>query len=100
MRDGKEIARESWSVAYADSEEVTQEDGNAANVFDNQPTTFWHTQWGGAKPPHPHQIVIDLGSVQTVTALRYLPRPQNNAAGRIKDVRIYLGDKPFKGIEP
>jgi beta-galactosidase len=81
-------------VVYADSEEVEGDDGRADNVFDLQPTTFWHTQWEGAQPAHPHQLVLDLGGVQTVTGLRYLPR-QDSANGRIKNYRLYLRTEPF-----
>lgn len=92
--DGKDLPRDAWKVAYADSEEVEGDDGRADNVFDLQPTTFWHTQWESARPAHPHQLVLDLGSVQTVTGVRYLPR-QDSANGRIKDYRVYLRTEPF-----
>ena len=95
---GKELPRETWKVAYADSEEVDADDGNAENVFDLQRTTFWHTQWESAQPPHPHQLVIDLGSEQTVAGLRYLPR-QDSANGRIKDYRIFLSKDIFPGLK-
>jgi beta-galactosidase len=95
--DGKELPRDAWRVVYADSEEVEGDDGRADNVFDLQPTTFWHTQWESASPRHPHQLVLDLGSQQTVTGLRYLPR-QDSANGRIKDYRLYFSDKPFPGL--
>ncbi len=95
--DGREIPREDWKVAYADSEEVDADDGRADNVFDLQPTTFWHTQWEGAQPAHPHRLVLDLGKVQTVTGLRYLPR-QDSANGRIKDYRVYVQTDAFPGL--
>lgn len=92
--DGKDLPRDAWKVAYADSEEVEGDDGRADNVFDLQPTTFWHTQWESARPAHPHQLVLDLGSVQTVAGLRYLPR-QDSANGRIKDYRVYVRREAF-----
>jgi beta-galactosidase len=95
--DGRDLPRDAWKVAYADSEEVEGDDGRADNVFDLQPTTFWHTQWEAAQPGHPHQFVLDLGSEQSVAGLRYLPR-QNSPNGRIKDYRIYLRAAPFAGI--
>jgi beta-galactosidase len=95
--DGKDLPRDAWRVVYADSEEVDGDDGRADNVFDLQPTTFWHTQWEAAQPPHPHQIVLDLGSEQTVTGLRYLPR-QDSPNGRIKDFRLYLSKAVFPGL--
>lgn len=95
--EGQDLPRDAWRVVYADSEEVEGDDGRADNVFDLQPTTCWHTEWEAAQPAHPHQLVLDLGSEQTVAGLRYLPR-QDSPNGRIKDYRIYLGAVPFAGI--
>lgn len=95
--DGKDLPRDLWKIAYADSEEVDGDDGRADNIFDLQSTTFWHTQWEGAQPGHPHQIVIDLGQEQNVSGVRYLPR-QDSANGRIKDFRIYLSREKFAGL--
>ncbi|MGH7870420.1 MAG: beta-galactosidase, partial [Candidatus Dormibacteraceae bacterium] len=72
--DGKDLPRDQWKIAYADSEEMEGDDGKADNVFDLQATTVWHTQWEGAQPGHPHQLVIDLGAEQTISGIRYLPR--------------------------
>lgn len=38
----------------------------------------------------PYLLVIDLGSEQTVTALEYLPRAEQDAPGSIKDFKIFL----------
>jgi len=95
--DGKELPRDNWKVAYADSEETDGDDGKADNVFDLQSTTIWHTQWEGAQPSHPHHLVIDLGAEQTVAGVRYLPR-QDSANGRIKNYRFYLSESLFPGL--
>jgi beta-galactosidase len=93
---GKKIDRDKWKVLYADSEELGGDDGNAANVFDLQSTSFWHTQWQGAQPSHPHLLILDLGSIQKIAGMEILPR-QDSPNGRIKGYRIYAGPKPFKG---
>ena len=84
--DGQRLSRESWTTKYADSEE---EDGNHTGdkVFDLQESTYWQTEKGAALP---HLLVIDLGSEQTVSALEYLPRAEQNAPGSIRDFRIYI----------
>ena len=84
--DGQRLSRESWTTKYADSEE---EDGNHTGdkVFDLQESTYWQTEKGAALP---HLLVIDLGSEQTVSAIEYLPRAEQNAPGSIRDFRIYL----------
>ena len=85
-QDGKRISREPWKTKYANSED---ESGNhlGDKVFDLQESTYWQTEKGASMP---HLIVIDLGSVQTVTALEYLPRAEQGAPGSVKDFKIYL----------
>lgn len=95
--NGKEISRKNWKIIYADSEETDGEDGKADNVFDLQSTTIWHTQWQDESPKHPHQIVIDLGSVQNIIGLKYLPR-QDSPNGRIKDFKVYVSRNIFSGL--
>jgi beta-galactosidase len=95
--NGKEIPRNKWKVLYADSEETEGEDGKADNVFDLQSTSVWHTQWQDSSPRHPHQIVIDLGSVQNISGLKYLPR-QDSPNGRIGDFRLFISNNAFPGL--
>jgi len=52
-----------------------------------QESTFWKTEKGAAAP---HLLVIDLGSVQNVCGIKYLPRAEQGAPGSIKDIKIYL----------
>ena len=84
--DGKRLSREPWTTKYANSEE---ENGNHTGdkVFDLQESTYWQTERGASAP---HLLVIDLGSVQTVSALEYLPRAEQGAPGSIKDFKVYL----------
>jgi len=88
---GKPISHDGWTIAYVDSEEREKEDGSAENAIDGQTADFWHTQWSGARPDHPHQLVLDLGTSQIISGFRYVPR-QSEGSGRIKDYRIYVGD--------
>ncbi|RYX86652.1 beta-galactosidase [bacterium] len=97
---GHDMARTKWKVVYADSEEFSSEDGSADNVFDLQPTTYWHSQWSGQNAPkHPHQIVIDLGQDVSISALRMLQRPGTAAASaRIKDFRVFVTPQVPPGL--
>jgi beta-galactosidase len=92
---GKPLSHEGWTIAYVDSEERDKEDGAAENAIDGQTANYWHTQWGAAQPDQPHQLVIDLGASQTISGFRYVPR-QGPGGGRIKDYRVYVGDKLIK----
>jgi beta-galactosidase len=93
------LDRDGWQVIYADSEEIVAEPSSASNIIDNQPVTFWHTQYKGETQGHPHQVVIDLGAVQEFQVLRYLPRNGPNP-GKIKDYKIYASKDLFDGLMP
>jgi beta-galactosidase len=89
--DGRSISHEGWTIAYVDSEELSAEDDAAENAIDGQTANFWHTQYADGQPDHPHRLILDLGSPQTISGFIYTPR-QSEGAGRVKDYRIYVGD--------
>ena len=95
---GKLLPRTKWKVFAVDSEELVAEDGRAENAFDGDRETIWHTQWGSAKPLHPHALVIDLGEEVTIGGFLYQPR-QGGSPGKIKDFRFYLRQQPFEPAE-
>ncbi len=84
--NGKRISRESWTTKYADSEDIN---GNHTGdkAFDLQESTYWQTE---KRSSMPHLLVIDMGSVQTVSTLEYLPRAEQGAPGSVKDYRIFI----------
>jgi beta-galactosidase len=93
--NGEPLDATATRVAAVDSEEKEREDGSAGNAIDGQTANFWHTEWGAAQPPHPHQLVLDLGGEQTIGGFRYTPRQgAPNQGGRIKDYRIHIGTAP------
>lgn len=94
--DGQPVSRQHWKVLYADSEETDAANNIATNVFDLQESTFWHTNYSNTKAPYPHQLVIDLGEEKTITGFSYLPRPESNKPGMIKDYRIFMKLSKFK----
>ena len=85
--DGNRLSREPWLVKYADSEEVNRGNYTADKVFDLQESTYWQS---ARKSPLPHLLVIDLGSVQTISALEFLPRAEAGAPNSIKDFKIFV----------
>ena len=95
---GKRLDRGDWQIIYADSEEIVAEPAGADNVLDEQPVTFWHTQYQNGSSSHPHQIVIDLGSVKSFKKLRYLPRNGANP-GKVKGYKVYSSKERFKGLK-
>jgi len=84
-----EISKAGWSLKYADSEEVTGEDGNATNAFDDNESTIWHTEWYESDPVCPHEIQINLGASYDLTGFRYMPRQDGGDNGRINGYEFY-----------
>lgn len=92
-KDGKDISRQSWKIVYADSENLSGGNNSAEKVFDLQESTYWKTAWN---VDFPHQVVIDLGKVEEIKGLRYLPRMEENTPGAIKDFKLYIKESEFK----
>ncbi|GAT32967.1 beta-galactosidase [Terrimicrobium sacchariphilum] len=89
---GKPLPQANWRIVYADSEELSAEDGSAANTINGQVSDFWHTAWSATKAPYPHRLILDLGVQTRIGGIRYTPRPGMKQVGRLKDYRIYVGD--------
>ncbi|MGH9361864.1 MAG: discoidin domain-containing protein, partial [Thermoanaerobaculia bacterium] len=62
-----------------------------ALAADGDPETLWHTEFVGASPGHPHELVLDLQSPREVAGLTYLPRA-DSPNGRVRDFEVYLSE--------
>ena len=91
--NGERLSREPWRIDYADSEDIVTGNRAGDKIYDLQESTFWSTVKG---VKFPHTIIIDLGKVQTVTALQYLLRMESTVPGGIKDYKIYVKTDKFK----
>ncbi|WP_338287380.1 glycoside hydrolase family 2 TIM barrel-domain containing protein [Luteolibacter sp. LG18] len=80
------LPRDTWKLVRADSQEKGE--GEASHAIDGKPDTYWHTQWQGATPPLPHELVIDLGVNAELAGVTVLPR-QDGENGRIGDYEVY-----------
>ncbi|MCH5242781.1 MAG: beta-galactosidase [Muribaculaceae bacterium] len=85
--NGERINRETWSIDYADSEDLLSGNNSADKIFDLQESTFWKSE---DDSNYPQRIVINLGKEETITGIEYLPRVENGSPGIIKDYRIYI----------
>jgi beta-galactosidase len=94
-KEGKVLSTLKWKVLYASSEEITSGNHAADKIFDLQESTYWQTQSVGAKPSYPHQVVIDLGSLEVITGIRYLPHTDKKTYGTIKEYRVFIKKEPF-----
>jgi hypothetical protein len=71
----------------------------AEQVLDNDPRTLWHTEFVGASPGYPHEVVIDLGEPTETSALQYVPR-QDGTNGRIKEWEIAVSEDGENWSDP
>jgi beta-galactosidase len=93
---GAVLSKAAWKILWVSSEEVSELAGEAENLLDGQPSSFWHSAVAKTSAPPPHRIVIDLGGRCALGGLRTLPRAgKAEAAGRIKDYKVYVSDTPF-----
>ena len=81
------INKSGWKLVSADS----QHSGNEARyAFDGKNDTYWHTEWQGTEPTHPHTLIVDMQRIYQVTAFTYLARQDGQENGRVKDYEVYL----------
>jgi len=89
------IVQAGWSLVYVDSEELVEDGGYPAEKsFDDDPDTFWSTDWDISNIP-PHEIQIDLGGFYDICGFRYLPRQDDGPGdenGMIKDYEFYVSN--------
>ncbi len=81
------INKSTWKLVSVDS----QHSGNeATKAFDDNASTFWHTEYWGSEPRCPHTIVIDMVKIYQVTAFTYTARTDGNQNGMVKGYEVYL----------
>jgi hypothetical protein len=84
------VPRSQLSVRSVDSEETAASNYRATNALDGNPATLWHSRYSGTIAPMPHEIQLDLGAVQAVSHLYYLPRQDASPNGRIARYEVYV----------
>lgn len=77
------------------------------NVLDDDPNTFWHTEYILAQPAHPHALILTFSTAPLVDGIFYLPLQLTNDTGTIRDYALYLsldginyGEPVASGIMP
>lgn len=86
------VAKVKLKFVKVDSEETESQDGHGAKAVDGNPNTYWHTQWQGASPGLPHEIIIELLPPSVIKGFTYLPRQDESDHGIIKDYEFYVSD--------
>lgn len=91
------VYRSKWKIVSADSFQPGE--GEPLNVLDNNPATYWHTQWSGGAPKHPHEIVIDLGETIRLDGVRLMQRTDQQN-GRIGRCEVFASPTPEFNVRP
>lgn len=60
-----------------------------SHAVDGNPSTVWHTEFVGAMPGYPHELVVALEAPREIAGITYTPR-QDSANGRVKDYEVYV----------
>jgi PKD repeat protein len=85
----KVIPRKGWKLKYVNSQDAVNYPARFA--FDDDPGTFWHTEWGKpGLPPPPHEIQIDLGAIRNVNGFQYLPRQDGFNVGNVGEYQFFV----------
>jgi len=80
-------SKKGWKVVYTDSDDG--KDATGANLIDGNLDTFWFSDRTNTKPPHPHEIQIDMGRENPIQAILLYPRA-NNGRGVPKKYEVYV----------
>ena len=80
------VPKTDWKVIYTDSDDG--EGATGAKVIDGDLETVWLTDRKKTKPPHPHEIRIDMGRETAMQAVALYTR-KHNARGVPKRYEVY-----------
>ncbi len=93
----QELDKSAWKVIHVDS--VEPGEGEVRHAIDDDPATFWHTNWSWTREKHPHEIQIDLGQTLGMLGFTQLPR-QDQANGRVRRYEFYVSGDGTDWGEP
>lgn len=76
------VKRMKVALLSASSEQTGE--GEASNIVDGNPDSYWHTNYGLTLVKYPHVLEFDLVNNTKLKGFTLLPRQDGNANGRIK----------------
>lgn len=71
------LDKTNWTIASFSSQNISYNE-YAANIIDNNTATYWQSRWSTSATSFPHEIVINLGTSQTIKGLTWLHRSQGS----------------------
>ena len=90
--DGNNLPRQGWSATASNSETTKSYDTSPQCVIDDDPVSWWHSQWVDSIPPHPHSVTLDMKNEKTISAIRYLPAVIVNNNGMIGEYELHVSN--------
>ncbi|MCA9043595.1 MAG: discoidin domain-containing protein, partial [Planctomycetaceae bacterium] len=93
------IPNKDWKLVRASSENS----GNqkyAANAFDGNPGTVWHTQFSPELAQPPHELVVDLGATYEIEGFRYLARQDSGWNGAFGKTEFSVSNSAEEFSDP
>ena len=85
-------------IAFASSQEP--DEGDAAYLVDDDPSTIWHTMYSITLAKYPHWVDFDAGKQKVIKGFTYLARQDGSLNGCIKDYEIYVSNDNKNWGEP
>lgn len=90
--NGDNLPRQGWSATASNSETKARYDTRPQCVIDDDPVTWWHSQWIDSIPQHPHSVTLDMKNEKTISAIRYLPAVIVNNNGMIGEYELHVSN--------
>ncbi len=83
------VSHKNWKLKYVDSQEATGY--AAANAFDGNTATFWHTQFTNtALINEPHEMQIDMRKALSINGFQYVPRQDGFKVGNVAKFQFFV----------
>lgn len=89
----QKVPHSRWIVTAPNQSVATGNEGGVAFIKDENPKTFYHSNWGGSQPGKDglQGFLIDMAEeIPGITKITYTGRSDNNTSGWARGVKIYL----------
>jgi len=76
------------------SSENQSNNRKAIFAIDGRPDTVWHSSWSDGPAKHPHELIIDLDAIYSISGFRYLARQDGGWNGSFAETEFYVSNSP------
>ena len=89
----QKVPHTKWTVTAPNQSSTSGNEGGVAFIKDENPSTFYHSDWGGTQPGKNglQGFLIDMAEEMTdIYKITYTGRSDNNTSGWARGVKIYM----------